>query len=351
MRILFTNAGLRNRAGTELWVRDAAFALQRRSHQIAAYSTFLGEVADELRGHGITVVDRLEALPWQPEMIHGHHHVETMTAVLHLGTVPAVYVCHGVLPWQETPPRHPRLLRYAAVSELVRDTAVARHGVPPERISVLPNFVDLDQFPPRPPLPERPQRALLFSNHATPQHIYPEVLEACRAHGVELDAVGRGMGNPTDRPGQLLAQYDLVFAVGRAALEALACGAAVVMCGPDGLGPLVDATGFDRLRRLNFGLGAITSALTVGEVAARIAGYEAADAALVSARVREEAGLERAMDALEALYAAAAAEFAARPELARPPDPDTAEYITGLAHRVRRAHRQAARDSGARGKG
>ena len=107
MRILFTNAGLRNHAGTELWVRDVALALQRRSHEVAAYSTVLGEVADELRDGGVVVVDRLEALPWEPEIIHGHHHAETMTALVHFGGVPAIYVCHGVAPWQEAPPSAP----------------------------------------------------------------------------------------------------------------------------------------------------------------------------------------------------------------------------------------------------
>jgi hypothetical protein len=207
------------------------------------------------------------------------------------------------------------------------------------------NFVDLAQFPARSDLPDRPRRALLFNNQATPESLYPEVLEGCRRCGLELDAVGRGMGNPASRAGDLLGRYDLVFALGRAALEALACGTAVVVCGADGLGPLVDGPQFDRLRRQNFGIAAITTTLTPEEIARQIGRYDAADAARVAARVRREAGLHQTIDRLLALYAEARAEFAETPGLARPPDAGTAAYITTLAALVKRSQRQAARQA------
>jgi hypothetical protein len=303
----------------------------------------LGSVADELRERGIAVVDRLEALPWVPDVIHGHHHAETMTALVHFGTVPAVYVCHGVAPWQEAPPRHPRVLRYGAVSELTRSTSINRHGVPPERITVLTNFVDLDAFPRRGSLPERPQQALLFGNHATPEFIYPEAAAGCQRAGVALHAAGRGMGRVVERPGDLLGRYDIVFAMGRAALEALACGTAVILCGPDGLGPLVQTGSLDRLRRQNFALAAIDTPLSPEAVAARIERYDPADAAQVTARVRAEAGLDEAVDRLLVMYEEAIAEFRAHPGLAGPPDPATAAYIASLALLARRTQREANR--------
>jgi hypothetical protein len=227
----------------------------------------------------------------------------------------------------------------------VRYTAITRHGVPPERISLMLNFVDLEQFPLRTDLPDRPRRALLFSNQATPESIYPEVLERCRRGGLDLDAVGRGMGRPSGRPGEILGGYDLVFAQGRAALEALACGTAVIVCGAGGLGPMVDGAQLDRLRRLNFGVATTTFALAPEEVARQIGRYDAADAARVSARVRREAGLDQTIDQLLALYREAGAEFARTPGLARPPDPATAAYITALAALARRSQRQEAREA------
>ena len=49
MRVLLTNNTLAQRGGSELYVRDVAIELMRRGHQPVAYSTLLGEVAEEFR--------------------------------------------------------------------------------------------------------------------------------------------------------------------------------------------------------------------------------------------------------------------------------------------------------------
>ena len=99
MRILFTNNTLKWRGGTESYVLDVARRLQALGHMPMAYSPELGVTAEALRTAGIPVVDDLTRLPFQPDIIHGQHHLETMTALLCLPGVPAVYFCHGALPW------------------------------------------------------------------------------------------------------------------------------------------------------------------------------------------------------------------------------------------------------------
>ena len=108
LRILVTNTWLDARAGSELYVRDLATALLARGHTPIVYSPVLGEVAREIRAATIPVVDDLGALGAPPDVIHGHHLLETMTALLRFPGVPAVSVCHGWLPWQEAPPWFPR---------------------------------------------------------------------------------------------------------------------------------------------------------------------------------------------------------------------------------------------------
>ena len=170
MRILITNNTLAARAGSELYVRDLAIGLLDRGHTPIAYSTILGEVAEEIRAATIPVVDRLDSLGAPPDVIHGQHHLDTMTALLHFPGVPAVYFCHGWLPWEELPPRFPRILQYVAVDFTCRDRLVLEEGIPEHRTRVLLNFVDLDRFKPRGPLPLRPRRALILSNSATEQN-------------------------------------------------------------------------------------------------------------------------------------------------------------------------------------
>src|SRR6266478_5416084 len=116
MRILITNNTLDFRGGSELYVRDLAIALLKRGHLPIAYSTKLGEIAQEIRAATVPVIDNLDALAAPPDVIHGHHHLDTMTALLRFPRVPAVYFCHGWLPWK----RHRRNSReYCATSRWI----------------------------------------------------------------------------------------------------------------------------------------------------------------------------------------------------------------------------------------
>ena len=92
LRILITNNTLHERAGSELVVRDLALELVRKGHNPIAYSTVLGTVAEELQAATIPVVDDLTKIAEAPDIIHGHHHHETMTAALHFPETPAIFV-------------------------------------------------------------------------------------------------------------------------------------------------------------------------------------------------------------------------------------------------------------------
>jgi len=308
LRVLITNTGLDVRAGSELYVRDLAAALLARGHTPIVYSPVLGTVAREIRQATIPVVDDLAAVGTTPDVIHGHHHLETLMALLWFPGVPAISVCHGWLPWPEAPPRFPRVRRHVAVDQTCRDRLVFEHGIPEERVRVLLNFVDLERFAPRGPLPARPRRALVFSNAASDQTHLSAVRAACAAAGLTLDVAGRASGNVVDAPETLLGSYDVVFAKARAALEAMAVGTAVVLCDEVGAGPLVTSAELDRLRGLNFGIRALQAPVTAEHLETELARYDARDATRVSGRIRREAGRDAAVDELVTLYREVIAE-------------------------------------------
>ncbi|MDQ3747147.1 MAG: glycosyltransferase family 4 protein, partial [Acidobacteriota bacterium] len=185
LRVLITNHSLAGLTGTEVYVRDLALGLLRRGHAPVVYTTRTGEGARRLREATIPVVDDLNKISAPPDIIHGQHHAETMTALLHFSETPALFFCHGWLPWNETPPRHPRILRYLAVDDTCRDRLLFEAGVPEERTRVVLNAVDLTRFLPRGPLPPRPRRALVFSNSA--ERHAPVVREACARADIKLD--------------------------------------------------------------------------------------------------------------------------------------------------------------------
>ncbi|MEP6879676.1 MAG: glycosyltransferase family 4 protein, partial [Nitrosospira sp.] len=302
MRVLITNNTLDHRAGSELYVRDIALALLRRGHHPIAYSTRLGTVADELRVATVPVIDDLNLLTVIPDIIHGQHHLDAMTALLHFPDTPAVYFCHGWLPWEEMAPHFPTIQRYVAVDDLCRERLQCVDGIPSGRIRIIRNFVDLQRFTLRGELPAAPRRALVFSNYINENGCLGILRQACAARGIELDAIGLSAGRSEAQPEQFLGQYDIVFAKARCALEALACGTALITCDAAGLGGMVTPDNYEKFRALNFGIRTLRDPITVETIARELDLYDATGARQVAQRVRSEAGIEPVVDQILEVY-------------------------------------------------
>jgi len=300
--VLITNAFIRNWSGSELYVRDVAMQLIRRGHKPIVYSPRIGELAEVLRRGSVPVVKDLDSISVKPDLVHGQHHLETMTALSQFPGTPAVFFCHGWLPWEETPPLHPRILHYVTVSDALHDRLVYECGIPAEDVTTILNSVDLESFRPRPPLPPTPSRALVFNNQAHEANILGIVREACARDGIVVDAMGYGSGNPSLSPEAHLGDYDIIFAVGRSALEGLAVGAAVVCCGLEGAGAMVSTQNLRWLRGNNFGIRVLNRPLTAEILSAEIQRYDPLDALRVSQEVRATAGLSDMVDQILGIY-------------------------------------------------
>lgn len=302
-RVLITNRTLATRTGTEIYVRDLASALLRRGHHPIVYSPYLGPIADEIRAQTIPVMSDVSRIGAAPDIIHGHHGLETLVALLAFPGVPAVNVCHSWVGWPDTPLQLPRVARYIAVDNTCRDRLIFEHGIPDERIHVRFNAVDLTKFRPRGPLPPRPARALVFSNAAGGHGSHLEAISrVCAANGITVDVAGHRSGRVLNRPEDALGQYDLVFAKAKAALEAAAVGASVVLCDAQGAGPMLSTRNFSELRPLNFGIRTLREPPSVDVLARELARYDPADATAVSRLVREQAGHDTLVDDLIAVY-------------------------------------------------
>ncbi len=334
MRVLLTNNTLDERAGTELYVRDLAIELLRRGHQPVAYSTKLGAVANELRAATVPVIARIDSLGEVPDIIHGHHHREALTAMLHFPQTPAIYYCHGWLPYEEAPLRFPRIRRYVAVDDVCRERLIAEGGIPPDRIDVILNFFDPARFPHRGPLPSRPKKALAFGNTFKELVDLPILRKACAKLDIELHATGLGVGYSERDPGRLLGEYDVVFAKARAALEAMAVGCAVVLAMPGRLGQMVVQADFAALRQVNFGIRTLSRPLEVESLISELRRYDATEAAGVSMLVRQNCTLGAAVDQIVAIYEAVVAENRAAPvTVSVEADRAAAQYLEGEARR------------------
>ncbi len=308
MKVLIVNRTLASRTGTEIVTRDLAVGLTAAAHEVCVFSPKLGAIADEIRACGAQVVDELEDVPFQPDIIHGHHQVETMRALEHFHCVPAIFVCHDRLSWHDSPPRLNAVRRYVAVDWNCHERLVIEAGIPEERTRVILNAVDLRRFEPRQPLPGKPAKALLFSNYVVEGAELEILREACQDGGLELDIAGDGMSALASHPEEILGAYDLVFAKARCALEALACGCAVILHHGQRLGPMVTGQQIEELRRWNLGMRCLQGQLTPDAVRREIARYDPADAARVSETIRTGASLDAAVTDYVRVYEEAIAE-------------------------------------------
>lgn len=317
LRILITNLKVEGWTGTELFVRDVARGLMAKGHRPVIYSPRLGRLAQEIRKETIPVVDDLRQVSAPVDLIHGQHANETLTALLHFPNAPAIYFCHDWYFDEDYPPRFPRILRYVAVDDACYDKLVCEYGVAEERAHVVSQFVDLERFAPREALPEKPRRAAVLCNHTKENDYLHAAREACARHGVTLDAYGAGVGKTCERPQEVLRDYDVVFAKGRAALEAAAIGAAVVVYWWRRLGPMVKTDDLERLRADGFGLRSMSAQLTPEEfgrsIEQTLAHYDAKDAAEVSRRVRAGASRDAAVKELLRIYEAVIEEYQTAP--------------------------------------
>jgi len=302
MHILMTNTSLSNRTGSELYLKDVAQELRRRGHQVSLYSPKLGPLAEDLRREGLSVYGNLADLDQTPDIIHGQHHLETMTALSRFPHTPVVHFCHGAIPWEEIPPTHPRILHYVAVSTFLQRQLVDRYHVSAPRTHLIPNFVDLSRFRPRAPLPPFPEKALAFSNQISNSNIARLIRSACWQQGIRLTVLGKANRTPSDAPEKILPSYEIVFARGRSALEALACGVAVICCDVEGMGPIVTTGNFERLYQANFGLSILQTPVSTGSLIEELRKYNPHDATDVFKLAREVLDMRHAVDSILDVY-------------------------------------------------
>jgi hypothetical protein len=309
MRVLIASDFLADPGGVQTYERDLACWLLERGHSPVVYSPVLGESARQLERLTVPVTDNLSSIAAVPDLIHGDGPVATMTALLHFRRTPAMFVCHG---WQLNPaaPRFPRILRYVAVDDTCADRLLTRDGIPPERVSVLLNAVDIRRFRQRAPLPAKPGRAIVFSNAAHELTHLPIVREACRQASIDLDVVGQFANTSVSDPESLLGRYDLAFAKAKCAIEAMACGLAVVLCDSAGIGGMVRTADVDRMRRLNFGKRALNKPPSVESLLDAIALYDPADARKVSDHIRATATMDELCNSLYTVYETVIEEYA-----------------------------------------
>lgn len=316
MRILFTNNTLDKPAGTELSLRDAATRLKARGHDVVCFSRQHGLVAELLKEMGIQAVTELTEIPvgWEPDVIHGHHEWETSLAALRFPESPIVSFCRGVHAWQEAPCTAPNVVKFVVVDTGCRERLINEEQIPESEIEMVLNGIDLSRFEERTEYRPKVELVLVFSNYARDDNYLDLIRRACAAEGVACEAIGNGVNRSVSNPTTFLQKADLVFAKGKAALEACASGAMVVVCDEPAVArDFVTPENFTTSRELSFGYPLMTEPHDIETYRNCIKGYNPAVAKDVCQLARDTADIERTVDQLESIYNQAVATWQERP--------------------------------------
>jgi hypothetical protein len=332
VKILLTNFRLAERTASEVSVRDLAFALRRLGHDVCVFASKTGPLADEFADLDIPVIAHPGAAPFKPDLIHGQYNLETIAALLSFPDRPALYLSFGTRQWREHPPIHPRILRYLSFSQSGREW-LHEAGVPRAVTRLLPGAVEMDRFVNVRRLPEAPARALIYDRTSGQGRTLEDIRQACQRCHIQLDLVGDLVGKSPTRPEIMLPEYDLVFASGRSAIEALASGCAVIPVRDGRCGKLVTTANFDSMRDENFSPSESGAKLGLGveTLVNELENWDWRHLAPVARRVREEMNSATVAAQLVKLYEEVLADDAERRNNARSEFPALTDWLIQLA--------------------
>jgi len=336
MRILLTVTDLNQFSSGESYTVDVSRALSARGHQVAAFSPHLGRVAMAMKTQGLIVVDDLSAVPFVPQVIYGQQSWETSLAALKWPQAGLISFRPREAAENEAPCLIPWVHKFVVVSEPGRQF-IEQAGVSAARISLLPHFVDLQRFPRRPRAVSS-RRALVLSNQLKRGHGLEIIEEACAAAGYSVTLLGENAGHAAEPACAELQRADVVFALGRCALEAMAVGAAVIPASATAMGPVVTPQNFSEVRGLDFGPACLADPLTVELVQTRLREVTPTNAAQVCDQVRTHASLDDGITKLEALCREAGQAARAQPVSAESAAQAALEILTAATGTLRLGH-------------
>jgi FkbM family methyltransferase len=255
-RIALCNVALDNYAGSELWVSDIAKYLKTSGIDLIVYSPHCGKVAADLRMAQVRVTSSIDDVAsFGPSLVHINHFESAKPLIERLKKSAVVFnMIHGLLP-RPGLPGYSSVDCYGSVSIHSKAKIHALTETDWDEILTLPNFFDERRFTQISSLPGS-RKALIFSSR-TPPEFRERLRTLLTPLDFTLDHVGYG-GTVSPEPEQVLPQYDLIFAVGRSAIESLASGAHVILWDFGVIGPAVTPENYWQCVATNFDLASNT---------------------------------------------------------------------------------------------
>lgn len=252
LKILLTNHHLSGYTGSENLTITLARYLRKKGYDISIYSKFIGECNRSLISERIKLIDNLKEIENENfDIAHVHHNISAYEVREVFPKLPIIFYSQGILPFLEQPPLDVGIDRYLAISEEVK-TNILNTGIDEKNIFIIRNFIDHSHFEPCHEIKVKPEKALVISRNLDEEK---EIIirEACNSAKLDVQFAGGRFGeyNQMELRGKI-SECDLVFSLGRGAIEAMLIGKAVIVYDYLGGDGMITPENYVEIRKHNF---------------------------------------------------------------------------------------------------
>lgn len=272
LKILISTHHLIDFTGTEVYTLNLVKQLKILGHNVFVYSHYVDEkLKKEFDLLKVPLVEHLEAFKdYKFDVAHIHHNINAIEVRKSFPTLPMVFVSHGVVSFLEQPPKIDlNIQSFIAVSEEVKENLLM-YGISSERIKIFRNIFDSDKFQMHAPIGVKPKKALVISGKID-EITSESICTACEKLGIEVKFIGGKNGNLSqDKVFEMINEADLVFSLGRGAVEAMLLRRAVIVLDYQCADGLVTSENFYEILKHNFSGRRFGKYFSVDELVAEI---------------------------------------------------------------------------------
>ena len=253
LNILLTTHHLNGYTGSEILTLTLALALKESGHNVTVYSKYLDKIREEFDHNSIRITEDIASLRNEHfDVAHVHHNINAIEVRYYFPTLPIVFYSQGVLPFLEQPPiPEVGIYKYLALSEETKDNIISG-GIEENKISIIRNFIDHHLFECKNEIKDFPQKALILSGRLDSKK-EKIIRGALTKLNIESIFIGGRFGNvQQEELRRIIGECDIVFSLGRGAIESMLCGRVPLIFDYLGGDGLVTPESFNEIKKYNF---------------------------------------------------------------------------------------------------
>jgi GT2 family glycosyltransferase/glycosyltransferase involved in cell wall biosynthesis len=278
LKVLLTNHHLLDYTGSEVYTLTLADYLKQNGCDVVVYSKYVDKIGKEFKKLNIPVVYHLEEIKgYKFDVAHVHHNINAAEIRYFFPELPIALLSHGIIPFLEQPSVfNLNISHYLSVSEEVKQN-LTQYNISEKDISVIGNIIDNKKFFSSKPVNPIPQNILVISAKISDEKAL-RIIEACNSLNIQYKFVGGKFGEVNQEELlKLINNSDIIFSLGRGAIEAMLCKRAVIVYDVLAADGLITPENFDEIKKHNFSGRRFNKELTTNDLIEEIKKYNPLD--------------------------------------------------------------------------